>query len=339
MIIPQIRIVFASFFIFFSSQLFAAEKISIVVGGIGKQIYLPAKLTEALDYFKEQGLNVELIAEQSQAGVNAENEMIAGVVQGVVGFYDHTIDLQGKGKEAMSIVQFSQAPGEVVLVSSKLADTIKSPKDFKGKTLGVTGLGSSTNFLMMYLSVKAGLKSSDVTPLAVGAGNTFIAAMKQGKIEVGMTTEPTVSTMVASGDAKILIDQRNPEGTIKSLGGLYPAACLYMSTKWINAHPEEVQKLANAFYKTMRFIDTHSASEIASLLPADYYGESKDQYIKSLAESKRMFTKDGVMPQGGPESVLKVLQAFDEAVIGKKIDLSKTYTIKYVKAAAAKYKL
>jgi NitT/TauT family transport system substrate-binding protein len=52
-----------------------------------------------------------------------------------------------------------------------------------------------------------------------------------------------------------------------------------------------------------------------------------------------MFTKDGVMPQGGPETVLKVLQAFDEAVIGKKIDLSKTYTTKYVKAAAAKYKL
>ena len=332
-------LIFISFFVFLSTQIVAAEKISIVVGGIGKQIYLPAKLTEALGYFKEQGLNVELIAEQSQAGVNAENEMIAGVVQGVVGFYDHTIDLQGKGKEAMSVVQFSQAPGEVVLVSSKFADTIKSPKDFKGKTLGVTGLGSSTNFLMMYLSVKAGLKTSDVTPLAVGAGNTFIAAMKQGKIEVGMTTEPTVSTMVANGDAKILIDQRNPEGTIKSLGGLYPAACLYMSTKWINSHPEEVQKLANAFYKTMRFIDTHSAAEITALLPVDYYGDSKEQYIKSLAESKRMFTKDGVMPQGGPESVLKVLQAFDEAVIGKKIDLSKTYTTKYVKAAAAKYKL
>lgn len=328
-----------SFLVFLSTQILAAEKISIVVGGIGKQIYLPAKLTEALGYFKEQGLNVELIGEQSQAGVNAANEMIAGVVQGVVGFYDHTIDLQGKGKEVMSVVQFSQAPGEVVLVSSKLADVIKSPKDFKGRTLGVTGLGSSTNFIMMYLSVKAGLKPSDVTPLAVGAGHTFIAAMKQGKIDVGITTEPTISTMLASGDAKILIDQRHPEGTIKSLGGLYPAACLYMSTKWINSHPDEVQKLANAFYKTMRFIDTHSAAEITALLPPDFYGDSKEQYIKSLAESKRMFTKDGVMPQGGPESVLRVLQAFNEAVTGKKIDLSKTYTTKYVKAAAAKYKL
>src|SRR5258706_7841908 len=105
----------------------AAEKIMIMVGGIEKQIYLPARLTENLGYFKEQGLDVELQSES--AGVNAENQMLAGAVQGVVGFYDHCIDLQAKGKAAMSVVQFSQAPGEVILVSTKLANDIKSPAD------------------------------------------------------------------------------------------------------------------------------------------------------------------------------------------------------------------
>src|ERR1700693_4211247 len=81
-----------------SPPLLAADKVSIMVGGIEKQIYLPAKLAEQLGYFKEQGLNVELQSEA--AGVNAENEMLAGAVQGVVGFYDHTIDLQAKGKAA-----------------------------------------------------------------------------------------------------------------------------------------------------------------------------------------------------------------------------------------------
>src|SRR5271169_3348622 len=144
----------------------AGEKITIMVSGMEKQIYLPAKLTEQLGYFKEQGLDVELQSEPS--GVNGENEMLAGAVQGVVGFYDHTIDLQAKGKSAMSVVQFSQAPGEVVLVSSKLADVIKGPADFKGRTLGVTGLGSSTNFLMQYLAATAGVKVSEITPLPVG---------------------------------------------------------------------------------------------------------------------------------------------------------------------------
>src|SRR3984885_11679978 len=110
----------------------AAEPITIMVGGINKIIYLPAKLTEALGYFKDEGLNVEL---QSQpAGVDAENQLIAGAVQGVVGFYDHTIDLQSKGKEIQAIVVFGKVPGEVELVSTKAAPTFKSMADAKGKT-------------------------------------------------------------------------------------------------------------------------------------------------------------------------------------------------------------
>jgi NitT/TauT family transport system substrate-binding protein len=309
----------------------ADEKITIMVSGMEKQIYLPAKLTEQLGYFKDQGLDVELQSEPS--GINGENEMLAGAVQGVVGFYDHTIDLQAKGKAAMSVVQFSQAPGEVVLVASKLVDAIKSPADFKGRTLGVTGLGSSTNFLMQYLAASNGVKVSEITPLPVGAGSTFIAAMKQGRIDVGMTTEPTVSTMLASGDAKVLIDLRTPELTSKALGGLYPAACLYMPTVWINAHREQVQKLANAFVKTMKFIQTHSGEEVASKMPPDYYGAAKASYVRALDESKAMFTPDGRMPPSGPPTVLKVLQGFDKQVAGRTIDLSKTFTTEFVSAA------
>src|SRR5260370_1068232 len=164
------------------------NKITLMVGGMEKQIYLPAKLAVQLGYFKEQGLQVELLNEP--AGVDAENELIAGAVQGVVGFYDHTIDLQAKGKYLESVVQFSHTPGEVEMVSSKVAGQIKSPADFKGRTLGVTGLGSSTNFLTQYLAVSNGLKLSAITSLPVGAGNTFIAAMKPGKIAAGMTTGP-----------------------------------------------------------------------------------------------------------------------------------------------------
>ena len=156
--------------------------------------------------------------------------MMAGAVQGVVGFYDHTIDLQAKGKFVESVVQFSQAPGEVELVSAKMADQIKSPADFKGKSLGVTGLGSSTNFLTQYLAVKSGVELGRIHLGAGGRGNTFIAAMQQGEIEAGMTTEPTISRMLKTGEAKILIDMRSVADTRAALGGVYPAACLYMQT-------------------------------------------------------------------------------------------------------------
>src|ERR1035437_4675625 len=311
-----------------SSSAMAADKITIIVGGYEKQIYLPAKLTEALGYFKAEGLDVELLNESS--GVDAENEMLAGAVQGVVGFYDHCVDLQTKGKYVESVVQFSQAPGEVELVSSKHPE-IKSMADLRAKSLGVTGLGSSTNFLSQYLMVKSGVPLGEFSTIPVGAGTTFIAAMQQDKIQAGMTTEPTISRMLKTGDARILVDMRSMEKTKAALGGAYPAASLYMSTEWVEKNKPTVQKLANAFVKTLKFINTHSAAEIADKMPKDFYAGDKDVYVKALADGKAMFTADGVMPAGGPETVLAVLSAFSKNVKGKTVDLSKTYTTEFVK--------
>lgn len=317
-----------------SAPALAADKISIIVGGMEKQIYLPAVLTERLGYFKDEGLDVELI--NSRAGVEAENELLAGAVQGVVGFYDHTVDLQSKGKYIESIVQFSQAPGEVEMVATSSADTVKSPADFKGKTLGVTGLGSSTDFLTQYLAQRAGLKPGEYTLLPVGAGNTFIAAVKQKQIAAGMTTEPTIGQLLKTGDAQVLVDMRTPEKTEAALGGPYPAASFYVQSAWLADHKEDAGKLARAFVKTMTFIATHSAEEIAEKMPADYYQGDKALYVKGLAEGKAQFTPDGRMPANGPETVLKVLSGFNKNIQGKQIDLSKTYTTEFVDAAAGK---
>jgi NitT/TauT family transport system substrate-binding protein len=308
----------------------AADKVTIIVGGYEKHIYLPAKLAEGLGYFKAEGLNVELLNDAS--GVDAENEMLAGTVQGVVGFYDHCVDLQTKGKYVESVVQFSQAPGEVELVSSQHPE-IKSMADLRGKSLGVTGLGSSTNFLSQYLMVKAGVPLGEFSTIPVGAGTTFIAAISQDKIQAGMTTEPTISRLLKTGEARILVDMRSLEKTRQALGGAYPAAALYMPTDWVEKNKPTVQKLANAFVKTLKFINTHSAAEIAEKMPKDFYAGDKDGYIKALADGKSMFTADGVMPAGGPETVLAVLSAFSKNVKGKTVDLSKTYTTEFVKNA------
>ena len=308
----------------------AADRISIIVGGMEKQIYLPAVLCEKLGFFTEQGLDGEL--GNSRAGGEAENELLAGAVQGVVGFYDHTIDLQAKGKAITTIVQFSQAPGEVEMLSAKASD-VKSPADLKGKTLGVTGLGSSTDFLTQYIVTRAGLRPGEFTLLPVGAGNTFVAAIKQDQIQAGMTTEPTVGQLLKTGAASVFVDLRTPEATRAALGGPYPAASFYVQSAWLETHKDEAQKLANALVKTLRWIRDHSAEEIAAEMPKDYYVGDKALYVKGLAEGKAMFTPDGRMPADGPQTVLKVLSSFSKNVQGKTVDLAKTYTDSFVDAA------
>ncbi|MEU0582685.1 ABC transporter substrate-binding protein [Streptomyces sp. NPDC006132] len=307
------------------------EKVKIMVGGLDKVIYLPAMLTQRLGYFDAEGLDVQLLSEP--AGVQAETALVSGQVQGAVGFYDHTLDLQTKGKHIESVVQFSRAPGEVELVSGKAAGDITSPKDFKGKKLGITGLGSSTDFLTKYLAVKNGVKISDFTPVAVGAGPTFISALQKGSIDGGMTTDPTVAQVLDKKAGKILLDMRTPQGSQEALGGPYPSSSLYMQTDWVNSHRSTVQKLVNAFVKTLTWMSTHSASQIADKMPADYSQGDKALYAQAIKSTLPMFTKDGVMPAGGPETVEKVLKAFNPNIKNAKIDLDHTYTTEFAKKA------
>jgi len=305
-------------------------KVTIMVGGIDKVIYLPAKLTEQLGYFKAEGIDVSLLTEP--AGVTAENSLISGDVQGVVGFYDHTIDLQTKGKCIESVVQFADIPGEVEVVATAKTDQIKSPTDFKGHKLGVTSQGSSTDFLTQYLAAKAGLPKGSYTTVKAGAGQTFIAALDNGGIDAGMTTDPTVAQLMTTGKAKILLDMRTEAGTRAALGGLYPASSLYMDCAWVDAHKAAVQKLANAFVKTLHWLQGKSAADIAAKMPSDYANAGMDLYVKAIGDSVRMFNADGKMKEEGAKNVLEVLSQFSPSVQGKKdkVDLGKTYTTEFV---------
>lgn len=306
-----------------------AETVALMVGGIEKQIYLPVVLADRLGYFRDEGLNVRILSEP--AGVEAADEMLAGAVQGVIGFYDHNIELQSLGKYTETVVQFSTVPGEVELVSAAHPE-IRTIADLRGHHVGVTGLGSSTDFLTAYLLVKAGLKPGDVTPVPVGASDSLIAALQQDQVQAAMTTEPTISRLLASGRARVLVDLRTLPGTTAALGGPYPSACLYMETSWVEAHRDTVQKLATALVRTLRFIDTHTAEDIAERMPPDFFVGGRAMYVAALASGKGMFTPDGRMPKGGPETVLAVLSRFMPSVRPDAIDLSRTYTSAFVDA-------
>lgn len=304
-------------------------KMSIMVGGLEKIIYLPAMLTQRLGYFKDAGVNMTLLDEG--AGVSAEDEMIANRVDAVGGFYDHTIDLQSKGKILEAVVIWDRVPGEVLVVSNRSG--IKTLADLKGKHIGVTGIGSSTNFLASYFVTKGGGSQGQYTPVPVGAGNTLIAAMQQNRIEAAVTTEPTVSRLLKTGLAHPLVDMRTAAGTRAALGGTYPAACLYMKTDFVNSHRDAVQRTVTAFVRTLKYLQTHPARTVAEQMPEDYYVGDKPLYLTALGASMNMFSPTGEMPADGPPTVLKVLAAFNKDLDPNKIDLKKTYTDEFVKAA------
>jgi len=305
--------------------------VKIMVGGLNKQIYIPNKLTELLGYFKEQNLNVTLIDEGS--GQASEEEVIAGNVDGGSGSFSHVLELQPKGKFMTQVVQFQIAPGEAEMVDAKKADTIKTAADLKGKNLGVTSLGSGTHTITLALLGRAGLTGTDAKFVAVGAGNTFIAAIQQQRIDAGMTTEPTISRLIKSGAGKVLIDLRTPTTTRAALGADYPFIGIFMMTSYVNAHKNVVQRLVNAYVKTLKWMKSHTAQQISDKMPADYYAGDQPAYVAALDGQKDSFTADGIMPAAGAANALDIELKYVKDMKGATVDLSKTYTNDFAKAA------
>lgn len=305
--------------------------LSIMVGGLSKQIYLPNELTQRLGYFAQQGLDVTLIDEAS--GQSSEDQVLAGQVQAGSGSYNHTIDLQAAGKNIECVVQLGVAPGEAEIVSAKEANQIHSFADLKGKNLGVTELGSGTQALQVALLHKEGLGPSAAHFIPVGAGDTFIAALQQGRIDAGMTTEPTISRVLSSGIGKVLVDLRSSQSTTAALGGSYPFICLFMKNDYVNSHKDVVQKLVNAYVKTLKWMQSHTAAQIADKMPPDYYAGDKTLYVTALQNQMAIFSPDGNMPSDGPGSVLSIEQQTNTTVQGKQIDLSTTFTNEFTSKA------
>lgn len=301
--------------------------VKLMVGGIDKQIYLPYQLAQDLGYYKKYGVNVQLSTE-SNGGVGAEDAMASGQVDFAGAWYIHTFDFQSKGKDVVNVVQLSGAPGERLMCGMKSG--VHSAKDFKGKTMGVTDLGSGTDELTQFLAAKAGVKKTDYHTLAVGDGATAISAIQRGTADCVMTTQPTVGALEAKHLAYPAINLATTQGATQALGTAWPAAGLLAQKDWVDQNKATVQKVVDALVATMHWIHSHSAAQIAAKMPPQFVSNStitKAQYVKGLTTDKDQFLPDGLMPSGGPQTIADM-----EKVIGTNVSnvpVGGTFTNKF----------
>jgi NitT/TauT family transport system substrate-binding protein len=305
--------------------------VTLMVGGIDKQIYLPYQLAQDLGFYKKYGVNVQLSTEQA-GGVGAETAMVSGQVDMAGAWYVHAIDFQAKGKNVVDVVQLSGAPGEREMCAK--TSGVTSPADWKGKSMGVTDIGSGTDELTVYLAARYHLTTKDFNRVAVGAGPTFVASLQHNQIVCGMTTQPTVNAIEKQGIGTSVIDLSSTSGAQQWLGGAYPAAGVLARSDWVASHQATVQKVVDALVATMHWINTHSAADIANAMPPGFVSNgltTKADYISALAQDKGQFLPNGMMPASGPATVLAI-EKFVGNVTGP-VNLSTTYTNQYAVAA------
>src|SRR5471032_3163580 len=310
----------------------AQSKITVAVGGGACLCYLPTVLAKQLGEYDKAGLAVELV--DLKGGSDALKAVLGGSADVVSGYFDHCVNLAAKKQELQSFVVYDRYPGLVLVVSPSHNGEIKGIKDLAGKKVGVSAPGSSTDFFLKYLMKKSGVDPNSIGVIGVGLGATAVAAMEQGQIDAAIMLDPSVTILQGKNKGlKILSDTRTQKDTQAVFGGDYPGGALYSKADWIEKHPKETQGLTAAIVNTLAWIHSHTAEEVMAKMPQNLVGPDKDGYLSALKNTIPMYSTTGMMDPKGAAAVLAVFSLSSPEVAKANIDVSKTYTNKYVEQA------
>jgi NitT/TauT family transport system substrate-binding protein len=307
----------------------AAQKVTIAVGGAGCLCYLPTMLAEQLGEYKKAGVQVEIV--DFKGGSQSLTAVLGGSADVVSGYFDHCVNLAAKNQALEAFVVYDRYPGLALVVAPKQTGKINSVKDLAGKKVGVSAPGSSTDFFIKYLLSKNGVDPNSIGVVGIGITATAVAAMEQGLVDAAVMLDPAVTLLQGKNkDLKILSDTRTQKDTLAVFGGEYPGGALYTKSGWIASHPKETQALTNAIVATLNWIHAHSAEEIMAKMPDNLVGPDKALYLAALKNTIPMYSTTGRMDPKGAQAVLDVFSQSSPEVKNAKIDLSKTFTNKFV---------
>jgi NitT/TauT family transport system substrate-binding protein len=318
-----------------TAQALERKKITIAVGGKNLLYYLPLTIAEQRKYFEPEGLEVSIV--DFAGGARALQAVVGGSADVVSGAFEHTLNMQAKGQPMRAFVLQGRAPQIVLAVSTKTMPNYKTLADLKGKKIGVTAPGSSTNIMANFVLAKAGLKPTDVSIVGVGAAQGAVAALRSGQIDAISNLDPVITILQRGNDIKVVSDTRDVAEAEKVFGGPMPAACLYAPVGFLDKNPNVAQALTNALVRANKWIQQAGPGDIIKSVPESYLLGDRAVYIDAFLKAKGALSPDGLFPEAGSATALRALASVDESMQKAKLDLKANYTNDFVRKAIAKY--
>jgi NitT/TauT family transport system substrate-binding protein len=219
----------------------ALKKMNVAVPAIS---LLQAPLFVAIDAgaFKKYGMEVTYV----RTGARTIQALVSDSVQFAQGVSSRTVPSAVLGgADAVLIANFA----DKLLFTMHSAPEIKSVRDLKGKIVGVSGIGGSTDLATRLALRKVGLvPDKDVTIRGVGGVPETVAALKAKLIHAG-TLSPPSSFVAEKAGFKMLFD-------MTTLGVDYISSGLGVKRSSIASNREQVKQFVMALIEGAKILQT-----------------------------------------------------------------------------------
>jgi len=304
----------------------AAVRIIISQGSLA---HVPVALAADLRFFHAQGVAVEM--EQIPNPSKTIEALVANSADVAAGAFESVLLLAADGQavQAFANLVSRDIRGIVAMPGAK---GIRTVRDLRGRNVGVSGLGSPIHTFLKHVLIQNGVPLEEVSVAGIGLGLPAIAALERGVVDAaGVAAGDLLRLKHKHPELVVLADWSTAEGSRAAWGtDNLPGVTLLARPAWLEAHPGEARKIARALQQALQWLHDHSPAEIRERMPAATLTSDVAADLAAIAAMKEAWSRDGRIPENGPEMVRRGLEVMQEKVRKAEIDLSKTFTNRFV---------
>jgi sulfonate transport system substrate-binding protein len=278
------------------------QKIKVTVPTPSMMFY-PLYYGQEKGYFPKEGMDVEVIVTNGDGpDVDA---VISGSVQFAVSTPNRLFTAFEQGKPLKAAMMLAKRMAIECAMNKQVADRLGITKDtpleqrlksMKGLTVAGTRPGAFTYVLLETYGKRVGLvPQTDFKLIGVGGANSMLPALENNQIAVGCTGSPFAELAESRGKAIRFTN---------NMGGDDPAfddflfELVYVRPDYLAGNGETVRKFLAAFVATVNEILDTPAEQHMAALKARFGGTSDDVILASFENTKRIYTRDGVITPG-----------------------------------------
>ena len=246
----------AAFFVGMNDVAAAESMLRVGKAVAGPFDFVPLDVGIAKGFFKKHGVDVEEVdfdgSAKLQQGLGAD-AIDLGLGSGP------ELAFVAKGNTDIAVAVFAGPPDSQVLVVRK-ESPIKSAADLKGKTVGVSTVGSLTDWLTRELSRQQGWGPDGVVTVALGSESARIASLRTGGTD-GMVTDVATA---------LRLEEEGAGRTVVHFGTVAPdfiIHAIFATNKLIAARPEDVRRFLAGWFETIRWMNAHKDETVAIVAP------------------------------------------------------------------------
>jgi NitT/TauT family transport system substrate-binding protein len=222
----------------------AEDTLKLTVGQRGNFATSVAEIGQRAGIFKKHGFNLDLT--YTQGSGETQQAVIAGSVQiGVAVGTLGALGAYGKGAPIRIIGAETTGAGDLYWYVKK-DSPIKTIKDYDGKTVAFSTIGSSTNGVVLAYIQQYGIKPKLV---ATGSPTATIVQVMSGQVDVGWAAPPDGLDQLDKGEIRVVSN-----GNDASIFKNQTVRVLAVNATYLKEHPDVVRRFMQAYRETVNAI-------------------------------------------------------------------------------------